>query len=42
VRFGNCRVYTDRRQAADATHDEIVGLRELSAMDAQPAELAVQ
>ena len=41
VRFGSCRVYTDRRQAADATHDEIVALREQSAMEAQPAELAV-
>jgi 1-acyl-sn-glycerol-3-phosphate acyltransferase len=30
--FGEPRVYTDRRVAADATHDEIVAMREQSAL----------
>ena len=32
VRFGEPRVYTDRRVAADATHDEIAAMREESAL----------
>ena len=32
VRFGEPRVYTDRRVAADATHDEIVAMRGESAL----------
>ncbi len=32
VRFGNTRVYTDRRIAADTTHDEITAMREESAL----------
>ena len=32
VRFGVPRVYTDRRSAADATHDEIAAMREQSAL----------
>jgi hypothetical protein len=32
VRFGKPRVYTDRRRAADETHDEIVAMREASAL----------
>jgi 1-acyl-sn-glycerol-3-phosphate acyltransferase len=32
VRFGAPRVYTDRRVAADATHDEIAAMREESAL----------
>jgi 1-acyl-sn-glycerol-3-phosphate acyltransferase len=35
VRFGEPHVYTDRREAADATHDEIVAMREQSALVAQ-------
>jgi 1-acyl-sn-glycerol-3-phosphate acyltransferase len=32
VRFGEPRVYTDRRVAADTTHDEIAAMREESAL----------
>lgn len=32
VRFGEPRVYTDRRVAADTTHDEITAMREESAL----------
>jgi 1-acyl-sn-glycerol-3-phosphate acyltransferase len=35
VRFGTTRVYTDRREAADGTHDEIVAMREQGALVAQ-------
>lgn len=33
LRFGSTQVYKDRRQAADATHDEIVAMREASAAE---------
>jgi 1-acyl-sn-glycerol-3-phosphate acyltransferase len=33
VRFGSTQIYQDRRQAADATHNEIVALREASAAE---------
>jgi 1-acyl-sn-glycerol-3-phosphate acyltransferase len=35
VRFGEPHVYTDRRVAADATHDEIAAMREESAVSVQ-------
>ncbi len=35
LRFGKPRVYADRRQAADATHDEIAAMREGCALAAQ-------
>ncbi len=37
VRFGEPRVYTDRRVAADATHDEIVAMREGKYREAEAA-----
>ena len=42
VRFGSTQVYPDRRQAADATHDEIVGLRAQSAMEVGVGELVAR
>jgi 1-acyl-sn-glycerol-3-phosphate acyltransferase len=35
VRFGEPRIYTDRRVAADTTHDEIAAMREQSALAPQ-------
>jgi 1-acyl-sn-glycerol-3-phosphate acyltransferase len=35
LQFGEPRVYTDRRVAADTTHDQIVAMRERSALVAQ-------
>ena len=35
VRIGSARVYTDRRRAADATHDEIAAMREQTALAVQ-------